>query len=333
MSHVVLNCVDVLDTIACGIVLLDANGRILVWNRWMTRYSGVADEAALGLTLPEVFPEIAGSRLEAAVSLALSHRLPGVLSPSIHRPPLPLFQRAADRANGTRLQQLINVTPLRLAAESGCTLQIHDVSLSVKRERKLREQTDALEASNASLQAKLDEIEALHSQIAAMSKRDALSGLYARKHLDQELPKAFNAAIAQGLPTSLMMVDIDLLGQVNDEYGREAGDAVLKAAGALLLEKLPPKALAGRFDQDDFVVLLPGVTSDLARQMAESWRLAFADMSIDSGEETVRATLSVGIAGTVENGDDLYSLYEYLKLALFLAKHDGYNRVVVFDSG
>jgi len=333
MDKVELNCVEVLDTIACGIVLLDTGGRILVWNHWMMRYSGVASEAALGLKLTEVFPEIAGNRLDAAVTMALSHRLPGVLSPSIHRPPLPLFRRASERSQGVRLQQLINVTPLRLACGTGCTLQIHDVSLSVQRERKLREQTDALEASHASLQARFDEIHALHSQIATLSTRDVLSGLFSRKHIDQELPKAFDEAIAKGHPVTLMMVDIDLLGQINDKHGREAGDAVLKAAGALLLEKLPPQALAGHYDQDDFIVLLPGVSGDHARQMAENWRMAFADMRIENGASTVKATLSVGIAASQENGDDLHSLYEYLKLALFLAKPDGYNRVVVFDSG
>lgn len=332
MDSPALNCGDVLDTIACGIVLLDRAGRIVVWNRWMTRYGGIAGEAALGRTLPEVFPEIAGSRLDAAINMALSHRLPGVLSPSIHRPPLPLFRRAAERVKGDRLQQLINVTPVRLAGGAGCTLQIHDVSLSVQRERKLREQTDALESSHASLQARFDEIHALHSQIANLSLRDSLSGLYARKHLDQEIPKAFSAALAEGLPVSMMMVDIDLLGQVNDKYGREAGDAVLKAAGSLLQEKLPPQALAGRYDQDDFIVLLPGMSAGLARQMAESWRLAFAEQAIQGGASAFHATLSIGVAASPENGDDLNSLYEYLKLALFLAKHDGYNRVVVFES-
>lgn len=326
-------CVGVLDTIACGIAVLDETGCIRVWNRWLARHSGIDADDALGKTLEEVFPELSGSRFAQAVRMALSHRLPGLLSPSIHRPPLPLFRRPVERARGERLQQLINIAPVRLTAGTGCTLQIQDVSLSVQRERKLREQTDALAAGNASLQARLDEIQALQAQITAMSARDALTGVFNRERLDEELKHALSTAANNGEPLSALLVDVDKLKHINELHGFEAGDAVLKALGTLLLDKLPARAVAGRYDEDQFVVLLPGVPRDQAKQLADQWRELFAAHAVPSGGQAIAACFSAGIASFPDNAQDARSLLEYLKLALFLAKHDGQNCVVLFDSG
>lgn len=324
---------EVLDAIACGIILLDATGRVLVWNKWMVRHSGIPDDIAIGQPLIKVFPELAGSRLDQAVKMALSHRLAGMLSPSIHQPPLPLYRRPGDREQDNRLQQMINVTPIRMSGQIACSVQVHDVTVAIQRERKLREQAEALAAGNASLQARLDEIQALHEQIDQMNARDPLTGVLNRDHIDAALQAALSQAGTDGTPVALLMIDIDLLKHVNEEYGLVAGDALLRAVGALLRDGLPPQAAAGRYAADNFLVVLPGLAAEDAHALAENYRqqMAATDLRVDT--RSFRMTLSIGVAMFPRDNQDAAGLIECLNLALFLAKHDGYNRVVAFNAG
>ena len=122
-----------------GIVGLDAQGRVRMWNRWMAERSGRSREEVLGLALKDVFPEAANSRLEHAIDLATRQRLPALLSPALSRVRLALYHRPQDRAFDRRMVHLIHVVPYEDDEDSqGCLLQITDVTMSAHREQVLR---------------------------------------------------------------------------------------------------------------------------------------------------------------------------------------------------
>lgn len=122
-----------------GIVGLDAQGRVRMWNRWMAERSGRSREEVLGLALKDVFPEAANSRLEHAIDLATRQRLPALLSPALSRVRLALYHRPQDRAIDRRMVHLIHVVPYEDDEDSqGCLLQITDVTMSAHREQVLR---------------------------------------------------------------------------------------------------------------------------------------------------------------------------------------------------
>lgn len=323
---------QILDAVACGIVVIDAEQRVLVWNRWMVKYSGIGGELAVGQRLAEVFPELTHSRLEASLGMALGHRLASIISPSIHAPVLPLYRQADDRAVNQRMQQLIHITPVRFGGQAGCTIQIQDMTAAVLRERRLREQADELARSNAALQARLDEIQALQSALAEMKDRDALTGLYNRAYLNEALEREVLAARREGKPLALAMVDIDFTKQIDDTYGQQAGDAVLRAMGSLLGELVPAQALACRLGGDEFLMILPGITVEAAAVLAETWRERFALGSYAFGSFELKATCSIGVAGYPQHGKSSEELLQCVDLATYLAKHDGRNRVLVFDA-
>jgi diguanylate cyclase (GGDEF)-like protein len=196
----------------------------------------------------------------------------------------------------------------------------------VARKRRLRDQADAL-------QSRLDEIHALQEQIALMAACDPLTGVLNRDHIDEALLTALSQARAADTTVALLMVDIDLLKQVNEEYGLMAGDALLKAVGVMLKDGLPEGASAGRYDADNFLVVLPGHTATSAHELAESYRLQMAANPVTVDTQSVQATLSVGVAEFPQDNKHAEGLIECLNLALFLAKHDGYNRVVAYNAG
>ncbi len=122
-----------------GIVGLDADGRVRMWNRWMAERSGRSREEVLGLALKDVFPEAASSRLEHAIDLAIHRRLPALLSPALSRVRLALYHRPQDRATDRRMVHLIHVMPYEDDEDrQGCLLQITDVTMSAHREQVLR---------------------------------------------------------------------------------------------------------------------------------------------------------------------------------------------------
>ena len=122
-----------------GIVGLDADGCVRMWNRWMAERSGRPREEVLGLALKDVFPEAVNSRLEHAIDLAIQQRLPALLSPALSRVRLALYHRPQDRAVDRRMVHLIHVMPYEDDNDrQGCLLQITDVTMSAHREQVLR---------------------------------------------------------------------------------------------------------------------------------------------------------------------------------------------------
>lgn len=333
MSHEAYFPTDVLDAVACGIVLLDARGRVLAWNRWMENHGGILADQAMGLRLIELFPEIEKKRLNQAIDSALKHGLAGLLAPSIHTPPLPLYKKPLNATTTARIQQLITVTPMQMAGAPACLLQIQDMTFSLHRERMLREQAQALARSNKELQARIDDIRSLQNRIIEMNTHDALTGLFNREYLDAALIQAIADADEKGLPLSLVMVDLDLLRHINDEWGSAAGDAVITTLTRQLQADTPVGAVIGRYGTDDFLVLLPGTDGNAAWEIADIWRQSFNAREIRTETVSLQASFSAGIATYPTDHIDIDGIIECVSLALFLAKHDGYNRVVRYDPG
>lgn len=130
---------NVIDGLDSGVVVLDANRRVGVWNAWMATHSGIAAAAAQGRDLIEIFPELSRSHLLLAVERALDHRLSTVMSHNLHPRVLPLFNRHG--ASIEPVEQSVVVRPLADGEQTGCLIQVADITAAVKRDRHLRDVT------------------------------------------------------------------------------------------------------------------------------------------------------------------------------------------------
>lgn len=140
---------SLLDAVSYGVIVLDADERVLLWGGWLEKVSGLAYAAVRGRRLVEIFPELAASRILSAVDSALRQGFPSILSQSLNKSPFPLFAKLEPAGTRQRIQQKVNVRPLRAAkpgvsgvsAISGiyCLIEIFDVSLAVHREKILEE--------------------------------------------------------------------------------------------------------------------------------------------------------------------------------------------------
>ncbi|HYN78824.1 MAG TPA: ABC transporter substrate-binding protein [Lamprocystis sp. (in: g-proteobacteria)] len=188
-----------------------------------------------------------------------------------------------------------------------------------------------LETANRSMRTQISQIEGLQEELREQAQRDPLTGLYNRRRLHLTL----NAALTDPgqAPLSLVMIDIDHFKSVNDTFGHQAGDLVLMTLARILTTGTRVDDMACRYGGEEFIVVLPGATSLAARERAESWRRAFAELRIQTPAGEVRRTLSAGIATWPVQAQDPDRLLELADQALYAAKQAGRDQTVIWGDG
>jgi two-component system cell cycle response regulator len=189
------------------------------------------------------------------------------------------------------------------------------------------------------LQAELEERERellnVNEQLVHLTQTDALTGLDNRRHLEHRLGEMFAHARRFGEPFACVMCDLDRFKTVNDTYGHQAGDEVLKQFAQILKHEARSVDRVGRLGGEEFLLLLPGAGVDAAGLFAERVRkqVEAHTFSVNGGETSIRRTASFGVSawphsriGTTE------VLLRRADEALYVAKETGRNRVVRFDS-
>jgi len=198
------------------------------------------------------------------------------------------------------------------------------------RNQQLRETREALRLGEQTLKLRLDDIQLLQAKLQEQATRDPLTGLFNRRFLDTIAPRELARCEREGLHLTLMMIDVDFFKKVNDSYGHPGGDEVLKRLAAVLLEKVRVIDVACRYGGEEFLLLLPSMPPDIAMLRAEQWREAFASEVVTLGAFRMQATISIGVASYPAHGDTMAALTRCADLALYRAKQEGRNRVVLY---
>jgi diguanylate cyclase (GGDEF)-like protein len=172
-------------------------------------------------------------------------------------------------------------------------------------------------------------------QTREMAMRDELTGLANRRALELMLADEVTRSLRHGRPLSILLADVDHFKAVNDTYGHRAGDEVLRRLAHLLSDKLRSIDKAARYGGEELFVMMPETPVAEAWRVAERVRSAVAahtfvvDAEDNGAPIPVRLTASVGVAGLPENAESMARLFEQADRALYDAKHQGRNRVVV----
>jgi diguanylate cyclase (GGDEF)-like protein len=167
----------------------------------------------------------------------------------------------------------------------------------------------------------------LMDQLSEKSLRDPMTSLYNRRFFDEYI----ETNITESSHLSLMMIDIDLFKNVNDTYGHDVGDRVIKEVAQLFKRVLKGSDLAVRFGGEEFVVITFNTDSTIAMKIANEIREEFAKIIFTTSIEKFSKTLSIGIANFPEDSIDSVEVLKYADIALYHAKNTGRNRVVTYD--
>jgi two-component system cell cycle response regulator len=157
---------------------------------------------------------------------------------------------------------------------------------------------------------------------------DPLTGLNNRRFLENHLATMIENARARRAPLSLMILDIDYFKRVNDTYGHDCGDEVLKGFADRLRAIIRGGDLLCRLGGEEFVIVMPNVALDVAGKIAERARIAIQEepILVDKTGAIIPITVSIGLAERGASGD-ADSLYRRADRALYRSKTDGRNRV------
>ncbi len=172
-----------------------------------------------------------------------------------------------------------------------------------------------------------------YAEILKHATLDALTGFYNRGQLEERIKQEIASAKRQKTPLCAIMTDIDFFKKVNDTYGHAAGDLVLKTVSKVIRSQLREYDIAGRYGGEEFAILLPFTKINEAQMVAERLRKSVEEKVIDISKVNaefgeIKVTISLGV---YEFEDD--ELLKYADKALYKAKENGRNQVVIYGSG
>ena len=165
---------------------------------------------------------------------------------------------------------------------------------------------------------------------AEMAITDALTGLFNRRYMEMHLATLVEQAASRGKPIAVLVVDIDYFKAVNDSYGHDAGDDVLREFALRIRKAIRNIDLACRYGGEEFVIVMPETDVAVATIVAERLRrrIATEPFTIEQGARNLNVTISIGIAALAEVTDNAAAMLKRADTALYRAKRDGRNRVV-----
>lgn len=162
------------------------------------------------------------------------------------------------------------------------------------------------------------------------SVHDPLTGLFNRRYMEEMLDREINRAERTPQQISIIMLDIDHFKQINDTLGHAAGDTLLHSLGLLLLSQVRGTDIACRYGGDEFILILPGATQEIAQQRAEKIRENAKGLMAESYSHLLKDfTLSLGVAVFPEQGTTRKAIFAAADSALYTAKAAGRNQVAL----
>jgi len=174
----------------------------------------------------------------------------------------------------------------------------------------------------------------MRQKLEHQSARDGLTNLFNRHFLEIALERELARAVRRKSTLAVLMIDVDHFKRLNDQFGHAAGDAVLKEVARVFLDKTRTEDLACRYGGEEFTIILPDITPENAWQRAEVIRQAVADLRTRLDNTLYNSvTISVGVAIFPHDGTSSELLLRHADAALYRAKHEGRNRVVMNLSG
>jgi diguanylate cyclase (GGDEF)-like protein len=251
----------------------------------------------------------------------------------VSRPDLILLDLRMPGQDGLTVAQTLKGDPVTRAFAAGADDYVtkpFDVEEIDARIHAMLRRSDFL----SSLESTIQDLKVTNSELERLLTLDEKTGLHNFREFRRKLREEWFRAERYGTPLSLVMLDIDDFKKFNDSFGHQAGDRALQEFATLVAGGARVTDTAARYGGEEFAVILPHTDSDMAARVAERIRAAVEDFLFAVGEESTRITVSAGVATypTSAGGDTVDALVRVADEALFRAKSEGKNRVVLADA-
>lgn len=295
---------QIFEMINIGLVVLDGDLRVRYWNRWMELHSSIEAGQIVGTHLFDSFPEMNTSRFLRNCKSILKLGNFCFFSQKLHHFLFPFKPVNTFDSRFDYMQQSCTMGPLRdeNSVVKYIFITIQDVT----------------------------EVVAYEQKLVDMNSRDGLTGIYNRRFLEVQLVEELERFTRYSRPFSVLMLDIDFFKRINDTYGHQCGDFVLRFV-AEKLDSCTRKNIdfVARYGGEEFCFVLPETGLESALSVAERLREMIARQEITYRDLKIKLSVSVGVAAAVEGIRDTDTLLSKADEALYEAKMSGRNRVAV----
>ena len=309
-SHVKL----ALDTMVEGLLILDADGKVMLANAGFAQTVGKEPDHLMGRDIGELAWE-PHEHDECPEGLPWANTLKGggpCLGGMVH-----FYKDGAERSTF-----LVNSTPIHDQAGGcqGALVSFDDITELEKNKRELHEMLDNLRQSS-------EEIRRQNRELEQLATRDPLTSCFNRRSFFERFNTLWNAARRHQHPLSCVMLDIDNFKSINDNHGHSVGDEILSRVGQVLNGAARDSDIICRYGGEEFAILLPFTRIEEAGQAAERLRVdletsTFSNLSI---------TASFGVSAISLGAADPQDLLDQADRCLYFAKRNGRNQVVRWD--
>ncbi len=202
---------------------------------------------------------------------------------------------------------------------------IMDARLDAK---KAREDHDELASRSAALEKSLKTLQILTDEAYVMANTDALTGLYNRHFLEAEFARLRDCEYSDGNPLCVVLIDLDHFKHINDRFGHEVGDTVLREIARIVKRGVPSEGSAIRYGGEEIVILLPNLDLSSAKKLCDDLRVIIKSVDWTETAHDFVVTASFGIA-KLRPSDDLVNFLKRADLSLYEAKNSGRDRVCI----
>ncbi|MCD6526758.1 MAG: GGDEF domain-containing protein [Desulfuromonas sp.] len=292
---------QIFETINTGLVVLDKEMTVRHWNRWMALHSEISSDEITGKNLFEFFPELDRPHFLRNCRSVLTFGHFCFFSQKLHQYLFPMLPAGSLAEEFQFMQQSCTMGPLR--NDHG---EIENLYLSVQ---------------------DVSEVVSYQKKLVHMNQIDHLTGVYNRNFMETQLQKEIERCQRFKHDLSLLMIDIDLFKNINDTYGHQCGDFVLKKITQRITDKIRKTDFLIRYGGDEFCCILTETPTNSAFKVAEQLRQVICSEPFVFKETSFETTISLGVASLNENDVDVESLLRKADTALYKAKQNGRNTV------
>ena len=302
---------DMFNTVDVGLVVLDRDYRVCVWNGFMENHSGLLPSAVKHKDLFDLFPAIDEkwfrSKSESVFvlknrSFTIWEQQPYIFRFKNYRPITGKAEYMYQNAT------FIPLTNIRAEVSHICIILYDVTDIAVNKK----------------------ELEDLNARLEQVSQTDSLTQLYNRGHWESTLKQEFLRTKRNGGSSALLMFDIDRFKVVNDEYGHTCGDEALRHLSKLLKTTLRETDIAGRYGGEEFVVTLLDTDEKGAEIFAERLRVLIEQSPVMYKQLEVKVTVSIGFACFSNEFKDHERWIEAADKAMYQSKKNGRNKVTAY---
>lgn len=281
---------------------IDKSGKFTVWNKFSEKLFGYSAEEAIGNLSPS---DIHQTKKEAREVIRAAEE-EGFFDKELN----------LVRKDGKLTPVRLVVVPYKDAAGNIAGFYGFAVDISIRRKA---------EAERSKL---MEELINSNKKLRQMALKDPQTGLYNHRYLMESLETEFARAKKYGYPLTAVMIDVDYFKSINDTYGHDFGDIVLKQLASYLKGMIHGYDIIVRFGGEEFVIISPGLDRNKAQAMGERIRDAIALYNFGNKEHNVKLSLSIGVSSYPEDGIarsmDLINIAEKI---LDKTKEEGGDRV------